>query len=123
MLPSMAAMREPTFLILTALASGPRHGYGIIKDVSTLSEGQITLLAGTLYTALDRLAAESLVELDHEERVGGRLRRYYRLTEHGAHALATEAARLRRNAEAAQARLRKLPAGPVTAPRPKPGLA
>ena len=30
-------MREPTFLILTALAGGSRHGYGIIKDVAGLS--------------------------------------------------------------------------------------
>jgi len=26
-------MQETTFLILTALAQGPQHGYGIIQDV------------------------------------------------------------------------------------------
>ena len=28
------AMQETTFLILTALAEGPQHGYGIIQDVA-----------------------------------------------------------------------------------------
>src|SRR5215475_2945126 len=103
----MAAMREPTFLILTALAAGPRHGYGVIKDVTDLSAGRITLLAGTLYTALDRLTAEGLVEPDHEERVQGRLRRYYRLTDQGAEVLAANAEALARHAAEAQARLRR----------------
>ncbi|WP_203662607.1 PadR family transcriptional regulator [Actinocatenispora rupis] len=102
-------MREPTFLILTALADGPRHGYGVIKDVSELSAGRITLLAGTLYTALDRLTAEGLVEPDHEERVDGRLRRYYRLTDTGRTALAERAAELQRAARIARTRLRANP--------------
>jgi DNA-binding PadR family transcriptional regulator len=95
------AMREPTFWILTALASRPRHGYGLIREASALSGGQVTLQAGTLYAALDRLQAEGLVEIDHDEIVDGRNRRYYRLTEHGATRLDAETARLRRNAETA----------------------
>jgi DNA-binding PadR family transcriptional regulator len=117
----MAAMREPTFLILTALAGEARHGYGVIKEVAELSGGQVTLLTGTLYMALDRLSAEGLVEVDREERVGGRLRRYYRLTRAGGDALAAEAARLRRNADTAQARL--TPARGGHPARPAPGLA
>jgi DNA-binding PadR family transcriptional regulator len=105
----MATMREPTFLILTALAAGPRHGYGVIKDVAELSDGRTSLLAGTLYTALDRLTAEGLVELDREERVDGRLRRYYRLTAAGHAALGDRADQLRRAAHVARARLRANP--------------
>ncbi|MCW6006668.1 PadR family transcriptional regulator [Micromonospora sp. CPCC 205371] len=101
-------MREPTYLILTALAAGPRYGYAIIQDVAGLSQGSTSLLPGTLYTALDRLAAEGLVELDREERVDGRLRRYYRLTPDGVAALATETARMRRFTTAAETRLRTL---------------
>jgi len=37
-------MREPTFLILTALADRPRHGYGIIQEVAALSASRVTLL-------------------------------------------------------------------------------
>jgi DNA-binding PadR family transcriptional regulator len=99
-------MREPTFLILTALADGPRHGYGILQEVQTVSKGRVRLLPGTLYTALDRLAAEGLVAHEHDERVDGRLRRYYRLTDEGLTALDAEAARLQQLATAARTRLR-----------------
>lgn len=109
----MAGMREPTFLILTALANGPRHGYGIVREVSELSAGRVTLLAGTLYAALDRLAAEGLIAHDHDETVDGRLRRYYRLTSGGITALDTETARLRQLTTAAEARLRHLRSRPA----------
>ncbi|WP_036955609.1 PadR family transcriptional regulator [Luteimicrobium xylanilyticum] len=104
-------VQEPTFLILTALATGPQHGYGIIKDAESISGGAVTLRVGTLYGALDRLAGQGLVELDHEEVVDSRLRRYYRLTDAGRERLAQEADRIRRQAEAALARLRS--AGPA----------
>ena len=51
-------MQEATFLILTALAAGIQHGYGIITDVTGISGGRVRLRAGTLYTALDRLRAD-----------------------------------------------------------------
>ena len=104
----MKEMREVTFLILTALAGEPRHGYGIIQEVTVLSGGRVTLLPGTLYTALDRLAAEGLVELSHEEVIDGRLRRYYRLRADGHAELARQAERLRQLAAAAETRLRAL---------------
>ena len=66
------SLREPTFLILTALAVGPQHGYGIMTDVSQISGGRVRLRAGTLYAALNRLAAERLVEVDREEIVAAR---------------------------------------------------
>jgi DNA-binding PadR family transcriptional regulator len=98
-------MREPTFLILTALAEGPRHGYGILQEVGVLSGGRVKLLTGTLYTALERLTAEGLVVLDHEEQVDGRGRRYFRLTADGLGALRAETARLRELATAAEQRI------------------
>jgi PadR family transcriptional regulator PadR len=99
------AMREPTFWILTALAGGAQHGYGVIQEASRLSEGRVTLLAGTLYAALDRLHAEGLVEIDRDEVVDGRNRRYYRLSKGGSLALASEAERLAQNARTARAQL------------------
>jgi DNA-binding PadR family transcriptional regulator len=98
-------MREPTFLILTALARAPLHGYGLITEVAELSGGALELRPGTLYGALDRLADDGLVERDREEIVDGRARRYYRLTERGADALRDETERLRRSVEAATRRL------------------
>jgi DNA-binding PadR family transcriptional regulator len=98
-------MQEATFLILTALAAASQHGYGIITDVQNISGGRVRLRAGTLYTALDRLRADKLIEVDREEIVDSRLRRYYRLTPLGQEQLAIEAARLQANAEVAIARL------------------
>jgi DNA-binding PadR family transcriptional regulator len=109
------AMQEPTFLILTALADGAQHGYGIMTDVTRISDGRVKLRAGTLYAALDRLLGERIVAVDREEIAAGRLRRYYRLTPAGAELLAAEAARLSANATVAVARLRRLRAGAAPA--------
>ncbi len=98
-------LREASFLILSALAGQPRHGYGIIKDVQAQSDGAVVLRVGTLYGALDRLAGEGLIEFDHEEVVDSRLRRYYRLSTSGAARLAQEAERSRRQADVALTRL------------------
>src|SRR5690242_10209629 len=98
-------MQEATFLILTALAAGSQHGYGIVSDVARISNGRVRLRAGTLYSALDRLRIDGLITVDREEVVDNRLRRYYRLTPEGGRELAGEANRLRSNAAAALARL------------------
>ena len=98
-------MQEASFLILTALADGSQHGYGLISEVSDISQGRVRLRAGTLYTALDRLRADGLIDVDREEIVDNRLRRYYRLTPEGGRRLATEAARLQANARVALQRL------------------
>ena len=108
---SSSEMREPTFLILAALADGRKHGYAVIAEVSTLSAGRVTLRPGTLYAALDRLRDEALVRPAGEEIHDGRLRRYYELSDAGAEALATEAARLQSNAAQALTRLRLRPSG------------
>ena len=99
-------MQEATFMILTSLANGSQHGYGIITDVQEISDGRIRLRPGTLYTALDRLCADELIGVDREEIVDGRLRRYYRLTPTGTKRLSAEAARLQADATAALTRLR-----------------
>ena len=84
-------MTGQAFFVLTALADAPRHGYGIVREVAELSDGQVKLKIGSLYGVLDRLAAEELIEPDREEAHDGRLRRYYRLTRDGWRALAEEA--------------------------------
>jgi DNA-binding PadR family transcriptional regulator len=99
------SMQEPTFLIMTALAAGAQHGYGIMADVMRISDGRVRLRAGTLYAALDRLKADGLVTSDRDEIVDGRLRRYYRITDEGAGQLAAEVRRMRANAAAAALRL------------------
>ncbi|MEV5766357.1 PadR family transcriptional regulator [Micromonospora sp. NPDC052213] len=98
-------MTEAAFFVLTALAGGPCHGYGVVNEVKELSRGRVHLRVGTLYGVLDRLVTDGLVELDREEVQQGRLRRYYRLTSSGGRALAEEADRQAANARAAAERL------------------
>jgi DNA-binding PadR family transcriptional regulator len=96
------AMREPTFLVLTALAPGRLHGYGIIQSVLSLSNRRVRLRPGTVYGALDRLESDGLVAADGEEVEGGRVRRYFRLTGLGEEALVAETERLAANVRAAR---------------------
>ncbi|WP_104103851.1 PadR family transcriptional regulator [Arthrobacter sp. 08Y14] len=99
-------MREPTFLVLSALADGPKHGYALIAETKKLSGGRVKLQPGTLYGVLDRLRDEALVEVSGEEIVDGRARRYYRITDEGATTLGREADRLAANARQAMSKLR-----------------
>ena len=94
------------FFVLTALADGPRHGYGIVGEVAELSQGRVRLKIGSLYGVLERLTAEGLIEPDREEAHDGRLRRYYRLTRDGRGALAEEAELRAATARVVRARLR-----------------
>ena len=112
-------LQEPTFLILAALAGADLHGYGIIKEVQSLSDGRLRLAPGTLYGALDRLKNDSLVEVTGEERIEGRLRRYYHLTDSGATLLQQEIDRQERVTKVAREKLRSRLARPVPA-RPQP---
>jgi len=87
-------LREPSYFVLAALLDGPLHGYAVIKRVDELSAGRVRLAAGTLYAALDRLAAEELLTVVSEEVVNGCVRRYYGLTENGSAAVRAEAERM-----------------------------
>jgi DNA-binding PadR family transcriptional regulator len=114
-------MQEPTFLILTALAGPPLHGYGIMQAIGELSGGAVTVRPGTLYAALDRLTAEGLAEVDRQDEwAAGRVRRYYRLTPAGTRALGAEVHRRRELAALAGRRLSALAdrrhTGPATHP-------
>jgi DNA-binding PadR family transcriptional regulator len=101
-----ASLGEAGFLILTALAAQPQHGYGMIEDILQISNGQVRLHAGTLYAVLDRLRKAGLIEVEREEVVASRLRRYYQLTGLGSERLAEESDRMRRHASVATRRLR-----------------
>jgi DNA-binding PadR family transcriptional regulator len=108
-------MTEVTVLILTALAGAPQHGYAVIEDVTSMTGGRVRLRAGTLYAALDRLRTDGLIEVDREEVVQSRLRRYYRLTGAGERALTEESARRREQAGIAERRLHTRLLGGATA--------
>jgi DNA-binding PadR family transcriptional regulator len=102
-------LREPSYLVLTALAGQRLHGYGIIKEVLGLTDGKVKLRAGSLYGTLDRLVEEGLIGASGEEIVDGRLRRYYSLTDQGTSALAAHATSMVTVSKEALRRLRIAP--------------
>lgn len=102
-------LSESSFWILSSLAAGRRHGYGILQDVAALSGGSTTLKVPTLYATLDRLEAAALIAAAGEEVVDGRARRYYALTDAGSAELEAEAARLAERARLARERLASRP--------------
>ena len=104
-------MQEPTFWILTSLASGTQHGYSILASVEELSSGSVKLKVPTLYAALERLTKDSLIVIDHEEVVDGRFRRYFVLTPAGRVALKEEIVRKSEAVKRASAQLGMNPIG------------
>ena len=85
------------FNILLALADGEKHGYAIMQDVISNTDGKLRLGPGTLYGAIKRLVENDLIE-ESDERPDpahdDERRRYYRLTEFGKRVAAAEATRL-----------------------------
>jgi DNA-binding PadR family transcriptional regulator len=100
-----AATGEPQLLILTSLASGPKHGYALIQDIGVFAG--IRLGPGTLYGAIGRLEQRGLIEgLEADGR-----RRPYQLTAHGHASLATALAEWDSIVREGMSRLAKRPAG------------
>jgi DNA-binding PadR family transcriptional regulator len=86
---------EATFHILMAVADEDRHGYGIIQDVLTSTEGKLKLSAGTLYRSIQRMLEQGLlVETRDRPEDDDERRRYYRITPAGREVAKAEAQRL-----------------------------
>ena len=83
------------FEILVSLAGADLHGYAILQDVEHRSDGAVTMLAGTLYRALERLLEHGLIrEVSGPAAEADARRRYYRLTPAGRRVAREEALRL-----------------------------
>jgi DNA-binding PadR family transcriptional regulator len=75
---------DPSLLVMSSLADGPKHGYAMTKDIQQFAG--VTLGPGTLYGALARLQHQGLIEaLPSDDR-----RRPYQLSERGAAVLAAQ---------------------------------
>ncbi|WKZ40626.1 MAG: helix-turn-helix transcriptional regulator [Anaerolineales bacterium] len=103
----IAPLTPAVFHILLALSSGERHGYGIMKQIETDTQGRVSMGNGTLYGSLKRMLDAGLVEesdkridpaMDDERRI------YYRLTGVGIKALEAELDRYKRIVTVAQER-------------------
>ena len=98
-------LKRDAMFILLALAAEPLHGYGIIRDVETRSEGEIVLQTGALYRMLRRLLNDELIEeCDRPAGTGSddERRRYYQPTAFGRAVLASEVDRMARLVRAAR---------------------
>lgn len=89
----MPPLTPAVFHILLALSNGERHGYGIMKQVESDSQGNVSMGPGTLYGSLKRMLDSGLVqesdkrvdpEMDDERRI------YYQITGAGQKALQAE---------------------------------
>jgi DNA-binding PadR family transcriptional regulator len=97
-------LRRVEFHILLSLASGERHGYGIIQDIEARGETSVPDV-GTMYRALARMAEAGLIEAADRQPApdrGDERRNYYRITNAGRRVARAEARRLELLTEAAR---------------------
>lgn len=82
-------MTETAYYILMSLET-PIHGYGIILNVDSLTNGRIRIGAGTIYGTLSKLEKDGLISAAYEED----RRKYYVQTKLGEALLSKEVDRL-----------------------------
>lgn len=77
-------------MILSILVSGENYGYQIIQKVKELSGGKLEWSDGMLYPVLHRLEKDGFIRSKWKISDGGRLRKYYNLTDKGREELEME---------------------------------
>jgi DNA-binding PadR family transcriptional regulator len=90
-------------LILTSLASGPKHGYALTKDIATFAG--VRLGPGSLYGAVARLEERGLIEPEPLDPEADTRRRPYRITREGRIALEAAVRQMRALSDEGAARL------------------
>jgi DNA-binding PadR family transcriptional regulator len=84
----VAASTKP--MILSILVSGENYGYQIIQKAKELSGGKLEWSDGMLYPVLHRLEKDGFIRSQWKISDGGRLRKYYMLTDKGREELEKE---------------------------------
>jgi DNA-binding PadR family transcriptional regulator len=104
---ALLPLSPAVFHILLALVAQERHGYSIMREVESYTDGSLRLGTTTLYRSIKQMLAAHLIE-EAEERPDPLLdderRRYYRLTSFGRQVLRAESARLAKLVSLAQAK-------------------
>ncbi len=85
----VSPLTETSFYILLSLQQ-PLHGYGILKKIEEMTNGRISMGAGTLYGALKNLLANGLIV---EVQSDSERRRNYHITAPGEDLITKEVAR------------------------------
>lgn len=91
-------LKPDVFLILTILADGDRHGYGIMQAAESWRSGGMEIQAGALYRRLKWMMDEGLIEEIDSASVAGQpveRRRDYRITPFGRRVAGEEAGRMK----------------------------
>lgn len=116
----VSKLNGPALLVLTSLASGPKHGHALLKDIETFAGDRLG--AGTLYGAIGRLEERGLIAaLPEEDR-----RRPYEITPAGAALFREVIADMNRIVDVGRARLAFLPESRLSVPTnaiPQGGVA
>jgi transcriptional regulator len=74
-------------IILSIVATRPRHGYEISRLIESRSAGQLKFHVASLYPLLYRLEERGWLQGRWVEKAGERRRRFYRLTAEGRRVL------------------------------------
>jgi len=82
------------FFTLFGLAGGDKHGYAIMQEARSLSDGSFQMGPATLYTTLQRLLDFGLIQEVPSSGVEDARRRVYTLTRPGRELLEGELARI-----------------------------
>jgi DNA-binding PadR family transcriptional regulator len=88
------------FYILLSLIE-PRHGYDIMNEVTKMTDGELKIGAGTLYTLLPRLERETYIVLVKEENK----RKIYQITNLGKKKLLSEKKKMQKQIQLLEERL------------------
>jgi len=93
----LVPLTPAVFHILLSLADGERHGYSIMRDISTHTKGKLRLGPATLYRSIKHLVEDGLIEESNvrpDPALDDERRHYYRLTELGRQVIVAEVRRL-----------------------------
>lgn len=89
---NIGPLTEALFYILLAVRT-PNHGYGIIQDVSEMTDGRVTLGPGTLYGAINSMLTKGWIRLYSEDKES-RKKKEYIITHTGKEVFQNEVKRL-----------------------------
>ena len=83
-------------LILKALSWGPRHGYAVAEWIKVITDDEVLVEEGPLYTALHRLEKSGWLTAEWGYSENNRKAKYYSLTSRGRQQLRAETATWKR---------------------------
>ncbi|MCD7769135.1 MAG: helix-turn-helix transcriptional regulator [Oscillospiraceae bacterium] len=87
-------LTESYFYILLCLYNGPNHGYGIMQQVLTLSDGHVRIGSGTMYGAVSAMLTRGWIAERLPDSRSFERKRQYELTDAGRQVLEEEISRL-----------------------------